>query len=211
MKPWIIATAFVAPGLALASLVAWQVYKPGPEQAPAASAPVITQAPPPNPSVTPSTDPTVISKYHLVAIDSWGPVKIGMTRGEAESALGGPEGLRVPDPFEPDQECNYGYPAMGPEGVAFMLINDVIARIDIENPAVLTSLGVFIGSEESEVLALYPGNVATQPHKYEDGHYLIVTDPAKAGLAYVFETDGTKVTRYRVGRQPEVEWVEGCS
>jgi hypothetical protein len=27
----------------------------------------------------------------------------------------------------------------------------------------------------------------------------------------VFETDGQRVTNYRVGRKPEVQWVEGCS
>ena len=41
-------------------------------------------------------------------------------------------------------------------------------------------------------------------------HYLKPSDPA---LPYrlVFETDGERVTRYRAGRLPEVEWVEGCA
>jgi hypothetical protein len=35
-------------------------------------------------------------------------------------------------------------------------------------------------------------------------------DSASAGKAIVFETDGKRVTMFRAGRMPEVEWVEGC-
>ncbi len=60
---------------------------------------------------------------------------------------------------------------------------------------------------------LYPGQVSISPHKYVDGHYLIVTPSAPADSTYrlVFETDGKLVTRFRSGKMPEVTWVEGCS
>ena len=58
---------------------------------------------------------------------------------------------------------------------------------------------------------LYRGRVKTEPHKYvQGGHYLIVTSPTDTMHQIVFETDGKRVTTYRVGRTPEVRWVEGC-
>jgi hypothetical protein len=50
--------------------------------------------------------------------------------------------------------------------------------------------------------------VVESPHKYTDGHYLTLAPDGAHRL--VFETDGGHVTRYRGGRMPEVEWVEGC-
>jgi len=57
--------------------------------------------------------------------------------------------------------------------------------------------------------------VMTMPAKYDPhGKYLVIHPPqgADSTRRIVFETDGkTRVTKYRVGREPEVEWVEGCS
>jgi hypothetical protein len=52
-----------------------------------------------------------------------------------------------------------------------------------------------------------------QPHEYvPGGNYLRVTDPAIADGAIVFETDEAgRVTRWRVGRAPQVDYVEGCA
>jgi hypothetical protein len=64
----------------------------------------------------------------------------------------------------------------------------------------------------SRVIEFYKGRTKVEPHEYmaPEGHYVLVLGPdGKAQL--VFETDGGKVVAYRAGRQPEVEWVEGCS
>ena len=59
----------------------------------------------------------------------------------------------------------------------------------------------------------WPGQVKVTPHKYEDGHYLTVTPTAAADKQFriVFETARGRVTRYRAGLMPSVEYVEGCS
>ena len=61
--------------------------------------------------------------------------------------------------------------------------------------------------------ALYSGRVTVEPHKYTDGHYLVVRPSAPADSAFrlIFETDGTRVTRFRSGLQPQVAWIEGCA
>jgi hypothetical protein len=63
------------------------------------------------------------------------------------------------------------------------------------------------------VQALYASRVAVSPHKYTGGHYLTVTPTAPGDSAYrmVFETDGRRVTQFRAGVRPAVEYVEGCS
>jgi hypothetical protein len=38
-----------------------------------------------------------------------------------------------------------------------------------------------------------------------------VTDPADSMLRIIFETDSGRVVRYRAGRRPPVDYVEGCS
>jgi len=53
--------------------------------------------------------------------------------------------------------------------------------------------------------------VTVTPHKYEDGHYLTVNAADDSSFAIVFETSKGRVTRYRAGRRPAVELVEGCS
>ena len=57
------------------------------------------------------------------------------------------------------------------------------------------------------------GRVTVQPHKYTNGHYLVVRSATAADTTHriIFETDGKVVTRFRSGRMPEVAWVEGCS
>jgi hypothetical protein len=94
-----------------------------------------------------------------------------------------------------------------------MAVGGQIARVEVRDATVATAAGARVGDTESRINALYPGRVQTGPHKYTDGHYLVVRRGAGADSAYrlVFETDGQRVTGYRGGRMPEVEWVEGCS
>ena len=63
------------------------------------------------------------------------------------------------------------------------------------------------------VLAVYRGRVQVQPHKYTgpEGHYLVVTHPRDTLFLIIFETDGRHVTRFRAGRKPAVQYVEGCA
>ena len=92
-----------------------------------------------------------------------------------------------------------------------MLVRDTVARIDVRDNTLATDAGARVGDAESRVRELYRGRVKTEPHKYvQGGHYLIVTSPTDTMHQIVFETDGTRVTTYRVGRTPEVRWVEGC-
>ena len=138
-----------------------------------------------------------------VSAAGFGAVRIGMTAVEAQAALG--------MPFEPlrDQgECVYRRSPAVP-GILFMQIEGQVVRVDVTSYAVRTDRGVGVGDSEAFVREAYGDAITTSPHKYvSGGNYLTV---AAGDNRIVFETDGMWVTRYRVGRLPEVEWVEGCA
>lgn len=138
-----------------------------------------------------------------------GPVRAGMTVAEAGTALGAP--LTVTGDAK---ECAYARADKAPEGLSFMVVDNHIARVDVvRNKSIATVEGARIGSSEARIDSLYQGRVTVQPHKYTNGHYLVVGSGAGSDTTnrIVFETDGKVVTLYRSGRMPEVGWVEGCS
>ena len=136
-----------------------------------------------------------------------GPVRIGMTLEEANEVLGGR--LTPPEQLEP--ACDYVQPKNLPADVAFMVVENRVARVDVRDSTVLTEAGARVGDSEARIQSLYPGLVSVEPHKYvEQGHYLIVAARGDTIHELLFETDGRTVTEYRAGRRPEVEWVEGC-
>jgi hypothetical protein len=98
-----------------------------------------------------------------------------------------------------------------PPGLRVMLSNDSVTRIDADSTTkVRTVDGAGVGDTETRIHQLYP-TVETQPHKYvANGHYLSVGSPNDSTRRIVFETDGNTVKSYRVGRRPEVDFVEGC-
>ena len=109
------------------------------------------------------------------------------------------------------EECAFIKPKSGPKGVGLMIEKGTVSRVDITEGTVATTKGARIGDSEERIQSLYPGQVKVMPHKYTDGHYLVVTPTGAGDNRIVFETDGKKVLRYRSGKEPAVEYVEGCS
>ena len=141
--------------------------------------------------------------------DGFGQIQIGMTLDDAVNM-----GLLNRNP-NMNSQCDYVYPAVGagmPENVGVMVVKGKIVRIDVDTGAVTTDDGAKIGDSEDRIKNIYGDDVKVTPPKYNPGwHYMTVMgDSTSAGRAIVFETDGKKVTRYRAGELPEVQWVEGC-
>lgn len=145
----------------------------------------------------------------VVTGEGFAGVKFGMTVTQAEAALG----QKLKSIGEGEGNCSYVEPDGANKGVLFMVIDGAIARLDVqETDKIVTDTGAKIGDSESHVLDLYKGRTRVEEHKYTgpEGHYVLVLGgDGKAQI--VFEADGGKVVNYRAGRQPEVEWVEGCS
>ena len=152
-------------------------------------------------SVAPSTR---LDGQSAVTTDEFGPVQFGTSLAAAQAASG------LPWDLDSDFEgCAYYTVRGGPAGAAFMVIDGIVVRVDIDGPAVRTKSGLGVGTSEAEILRLFP-TAAVTPHEYQEGgHYVTITDRA-TGNKVVFETDGNTVTRYRAGVPPAVEYVEGC-
>jgi hypothetical protein len=140
-----------------------------------------------------------------------GPIAIGMRAGDLQGIV---------DNLGTLGECVYASPvesvapgsnvasSFSPKDLLVMLVDGVVARVDVIGPSIATAAGARVGDSEARIKELYPA-VRSEPHKYTDGHYLVVD--AAGNRRLVFETDGAKVTRYRTGAVPQVDWVEGCS
>ena len=60
-------------------------------------------------------------------------------------------------------------------------------------------------------MELYGSRLTQTPHPYSgpEGHYLSLSDRDDTHRM-IFETEGGRVTSFRAGRRPEVEYIEGC-
>ena len=165
---------------------------------------------------------TKLTSQAKVTMNSIGPVKIGMNLPEAAAAAN----TRLSVSYAGSDSCYYLETEGELEGVSFMvtkddvksrlqyITSDVIARVNVGNPKITTLSGAKIGDTEARIKSLYPGQIKVTPHTYDPkGHYLTFIPKNKAEQNYriVFETDGQRVTMYRAGKLPEVEYIEGCS
>jgi hypothetical protein len=157
---------------------------------------------------------TKITNQSKLAINGIGSIRVGMTVAEASRASGT---KLVSSGDYVEKSCYYVQPQGAPKGLNFMVTDGRIARVDIYKPSSITTLsGAKIGDTEARIKALYPGQIKVTPHEYtgyQGGHYLtyIPKDKSDRNYRVVFETDGKRVTTFRAGKLPEVEYVEGCS
>jgi len=167
---------------------------------------------------------TKLTSQAKVTINSIGPVKVGMNIPQVTAAAN----TRLYVEYGGNDEACYYISGEGDlNGVSFMVTkdetksrdkyatSDVIARIDIDNPKITTVSGAKVGDTEARIKSLYPGQIKVTPHTYNgpQANYLTFVPKNKAEQNYrvIFETDGQRVTRYRVGKLPEVEYYGGCA
>ena len=171
------------------------------------AAPSADKAPPAADSTAPAPAPAPAPNQFTVSADAAGPIRVGMSIDDLKAAAG----ALTPTP-NAAAECAYGHPASAPPGVLAMFAKGIVARIDVDSAGVATAEGVAVGDSASKVNAAYAGRVTATPHKYVQGGQYLTVKPAapQDSLRIVFESEAGRITRYRVGRVPQVEWVERC-
>ena len=163
-------------------------------------------------SALPMVQPKPISESSQVSIRGIEPIMVGMTVAEAMRASG--QKLINQGESGGGPSCRY-YKIKEVKGIAFMVTNGRIARVDVTDNSKITTLsGAKIGDSESKIKSLYPNQIKVEAHEYDPkGHYLIFVpkDSQDKNYRIIFETDGKKVTRWRSGKLPEVQFIEGCA
>lgn len=204
--------ALLVPVLALAACTRapapQDAAPPAPAEQPAAAAP----APAATPATSaPATPPALaVEPNALARTDGYGDLRLGMSEQDARAAWGGE--LKG-DTIEEDN-CGYLRPKADEEfRTGFMFEGGKFVRYDVAVDSETAPGGGKVGQMRADIERLYAGRVQAQPHHYvEGGNYLRVTDAGIADGALVFETDENgRVTRWRLGRAPQVDYVEGCS
>jgi hypothetical protein len=148
------------------------------------------------------------ARRFVVSYDGFGPVKIGMTLSQASKALG----MRVTrDAGYVGDDCYYATPKGDFKGIAFMMAGTRIVRIDVESGNHSTDKGAKIGDAEARIKRLYKGEYKVSGHKYFPAGRYIEVEIKGGRYSIIFETDGKRVTTYRVGRPEQVGYVERCS
>lgn len=203
--------------LLLACLAGCAERAPTPADAPAADVAPAAAADDVPPATAPASATAALRANGAIVADGaisfagFGAARFGATAQAVRDAWGnGLDGTA-----EEPGGCHYLLPqarAQGGYGVGFMIEGERFVRIDVDSADIVAPGGGRIGMDAGDIGELY-ASVQQQPHKYVDGaRYLRIADPAGGEGVLLFETDaGSRITEWRVGVPPQVDYVEGCS
>lgn len=159
-------------------------------------------------AASPSAPITDADSGNLAKWNGYGDMTFGMDEAAFRKAW---QGDLSDYAFEEKQYCFHLWPKgqKSSAELAFMFNETKFARYSTENPKLVAPGGGKIGMPRGEIEKLYAGRIEKQPHKYvERGEYLRIRNGESVLL---FETDEAgKVTEWRVGLPPAVDFVEGC-
>jgi len=135
-------------------------------------------------------------------------ITFGMTVAAAEEASGVCLAADRPE----SQDCYFVVPVPGPSGLAFLVTEGTIERVDVFGGDITTRSGLGIGSTQQAVIDQFGDRVSVTPHPRGRGNQLVFVpqDETDAEFRVVFETDGEQVTRFRSGRRPQVDRPRPC-
>ncbi|UHQ22741.1 lectin [Lysobacter sp. 5GHs7-4] len=142
-------------------------------------------------------------------MDGYAALKLGMSAEDARKALGASATGKADEPGG----CYYLEPPTATGAPNYMIEGDKFVRYENHRDAAIAAPGGGkIGMSADEIRALYPGRIEERPHKYvDDGQYWRIQDAGGGSGVLLFEVIAGKVTAWRVGLAPQVDYVEGCS
>ena len=139
-----------------------------------------------------------------VGASGYGALHFGMTRSEAEAAIGERFSVSV------QQGCRQVRRAAQP-AVAYRFDDGKLQRIDVHDPRVMADGGGHVGMLVDDIRTLYAGHLNEQPdHAVQGGLDLKVAGTSN-GNGIVFQTDAKgNVTAFRAGIAQALDAPEGC-
>lgn len=143
-----------------------------------------------------------------VTFDGYGPVRIGMTAGQLEDALGGK--LTYLAGTEKGT-CRYADLGGDLRGASAMMIGDRLVRIDFKADTIETLSGIGIGDTVPKLLDAYRRRIYPTPHARKApgrSDYMLLSADRKRGIR--FETDRNIITTFYVGDNEAIKYTDGC-
>lgn len=169
-------------------------------QAPAAS----TAAAPAIPAAPAPAAPTEQATFA-----GFGDMRFGMDEAAFRQAWGGE--LKTQPPAK-GSTCAYFYPTWSktPPDLGFMFEQGKFVRYDVATAKQAAPGGGKVGMDKSELVRLYGDKGETFPDKYDPAASTFrVRGEEGAAAVFAIGADG-KVSKWRVGVPPQVDYVEGC-
>lgn len=209
-----IPSSMVILAAAVAALLAACTEPPaGTDTAPVAMDQPAEDVPPATAPAAPAPAPAGEADAGEARYDGYGPLRFGMSAEAMRAAW------KTPLNGEPGDDgptgCHHLSPAglPSPAHLALMLDGGRFVRYGTTSDTLAAPGGGKVGMTADGIRQRHPGAIAEQPHEYvEGGKYLRIPDPAGSGGVLLFETDAqSRVTQWRVGLPPQVDYVEGCS
>jgi hypothetical protein len=178
-------------------------------------------SPAPAPAATVAAAPAGVAGTDTMArYDGYGEMRFGMDEATFDKASSNKVGSNkawggeLKGAPEQDSTCFYKTPksVKSPRDIAFMFEAGHFVRYDVGTAKEAAPGGGKVGMDEAQILALYGARVEVQPHFYVDGANYLRVAASQGNGVLLFETDEHgKVTRWRAGVPPQVDYVEGCS
>jgi hypothetical protein len=147
--------------------------------------------------------PADLAATAKLSLDGFGPVRGGMTEKEAAKALG----RELVLDGEPG-DCHW-VTIKGVTGVDFMVEDGLITRVDLSEPQWSTDRGLHFGDSEEQARTIYGADLAKWGEPDEAIHRFMVQSKTKKEALFL-EVEDKAITTLRAGRQPSVEYYEGC-
>ncbi len=148
----------------------------------------------------------VLASDVWLTMNSYGPVKIGMTVDEAYTSLRSLGQVQEPDVSE---GCDYYYPMAG---LSFMLDNNRIVRIETSSNEAVTPSGIRVGDSLSKLNKTFGNRLDDQPHHYEGPEARTIKLFSKdRSIAMRFEVFKGHIVEIYSGYEHSIHYVEGCA
>lgn len=172
-----------------------------------------------------STDPDMATRAPVdprsdspARLDGFGSVALGTPIAQLRSGFGTPlQGLGsdasgAPLPADDGNEDCYFLRPQDAQNPKLMIEARKLVRYDVADSSIVAPGGGRVGMTLGELQMLYPERADLMPDKYDENTRHLRVRPAEEGKAIIDFTlpgDG-KVSQWRVGLQPQVDYAEGC-
>ena len=181
-------------------------------EAPMAAADPAPATPPVTEPVVPAEPAVVVAPASQASFTGYGDMKLGSTLEQAKTAWAGE--LQESKPAE-GSTCHYLMPKWVSKAseFGFMVEEGKFVRYDVGTDKEIAPGGGKVGMVVEQLMLLYGSSLQSAPDKYvEGGKVLTIAAPDGSPAKLVFQVDGVgRVSAWRIGLPPQVDYVEGCS